>query len=225
MSGMRRGVGVSVVNALSIKLHVEVKRDGFIWNQTFTYGEPDGPLEKGAATDETGTTVTFYASEEIFETTHYDFDTLKTRFREMSFLNKGLEITLRELECFIAAAEELSFTRAARRLRLAQPPLSRHIRTLEEKLGVTLMSIAPGLPPVKTAVTQRHLARLSRDGAPQIRDATSPTVPFPTNLFDRFTHAVTVVREGAGCRMYHLDVWVRKGVPGHKFPLCRRRHV
>ena len=61
---------------------------------------------------------------------------------------------------------------------------------------------APGLPPVKTAVTQRHLARLSRDGAPQIRDATSPTVPFPTNLFDRFTHAVTVVREGAGCRMY-----------------------
>ncbi|NLC98873.1 MAG: DNA topoisomerase (ATP-hydrolyzing) subunit B [Actinomycetales bacterium] len=106
VSGGLHGVGVSVVNALSIKLHVEVKRDGFIWNQTFTYGEPDGPLEKGAATDETGTTVTFYASEEIFETTHYDFDTLKTRFREMSFLNKGLEITLRDERQGIIDSEE-----------------------------------------------------------------------------------------------------------------------
>ena len=106
VSGGLHGVGVSVVNALSIKLHVEVKRDGFIWNQTFTYGEPDGPLEKGAATDETGTTVTFYASEEIFETTHYDFDTLKTRFREMSFLNKGLEITLRDERQGVIDSEE-----------------------------------------------------------------------------------------------------------------------
>lgn len=96
VSGGLHGVGVSVVNALSTKLHVEIKRDGFVWTQSFTYGEPDGPLEKGEQTEETGTTVTFYASDEIFETTDYDFDTLKTRFREMSFLNKGLEITLRD---------------------------------------------------------------------------------------------------------------------------------
>ncbi len=96
VSGGLHGVGVSVVNALAKKLYVEVKRDGFIWNQSFTYGEPDGPLEKGAATDESGTQVTYYPSAEIFETVNHDFDTLKTRFREMAFLNKGLEITLRD---------------------------------------------------------------------------------------------------------------------------------
>lgn len=96
VSGGLHGVGVSVVNALASKLYVEVKRDGFIWNQSFTYGEPDGPLEKGAATEESGTQVTYYPSDEIFETVNHDFDTLKTRFREMAFLNKGLEITLRD---------------------------------------------------------------------------------------------------------------------------------
>lgn len=96
VSGGLHGVGVSVVNALSTTLMVEVKRDGYVWTQTFTYGEPNAPLERGEATDESGTAVTFYASDEIFETTYYDFDTLKTRFREMAFLNKGLEITLRD---------------------------------------------------------------------------------------------------------------------------------
>ncbi|MBC7596368.1 MAG: DNA topoisomerase (ATP-hydrolyzing) subunit B [Kineosporiaceae bacterium] len=90
------GVGVSVVNALSTKLHVEVRRDGYVWTQSFTYGEPDAPLEQGAATDDTGTTTTFYASEDIFETTEYSYETLKTRFREMAFLNKGLELVLRD---------------------------------------------------------------------------------------------------------------------------------
>ena len=96
VSGGLHGVGVSVVNALSTKLYVEVRRDGFRWTQSFTYGEPDGPLEKHEATDLTGTTTTFYASEEIFDTVEYDYDTLKTRFREMAFLNKGLELILRD---------------------------------------------------------------------------------------------------------------------------------
>lgn len=96
VSGGLHGVGVSVVNALSTKLYVEVKRDGYVWTQSFTYGAPDGPLEQGAETDETGTAVTFYASKDIFETTFYDFDTLKTRFREMAFLNKGLQLSLRD---------------------------------------------------------------------------------------------------------------------------------
>ena len=96
VSGGLHGVGISVVNALSTKVHTEVRRDGFVWRQSYTYGVPDGPLEKGEATDDTGTTQVFYASEDIFETTHYSYDTLKTRFREMAFLNKGLEIHLKD---------------------------------------------------------------------------------------------------------------------------------
>ena len=96
VSGGLHGVGVSVVNALSTKLYVEVKRDGYRWTQSFTYGEPDAPLERHEATDETGTTTTFYASADIFETVHYSYETLKTRFREMAFLNKGLELVLRD---------------------------------------------------------------------------------------------------------------------------------
>ncbi len=96
VSGGLHGVGVSVVNALSTAMHVEVKRDGYVWRQSFEYGAYDEPLQRGEETDETGTTITFYASPEIFETTQYDYETLKTRFREMAFLNKGLEITLRD---------------------------------------------------------------------------------------------------------------------------------
>ncbi|WP_242686155.1 DNA topoisomerase (ATP-hydrolyzing) subunit B [Aeromicrobium sp. IC_218] len=96
VSGGLHGVGVSVVNALSTKLHIDVKRDGYRWTQSFTYGVPDGELERHEETDETGTTNTFYASADIFETTEYSYDTLKTRFREMAFLNKGLQITLRD---------------------------------------------------------------------------------------------------------------------------------
>ncbi|MFY0409897.1 DNA topoisomerase (ATP-hydrolyzing) subunit B [Solicola sp. PLA-1-18] len=96
VSGGLHGVGVSVVNALSTRLLVEVRRDGFTWSQSFTYGVPDGPLVKGEPTDETGTTTTFYASADIFETVEYSFETLARRFREMAFLNKGLEIVVRD---------------------------------------------------------------------------------------------------------------------------------
>jgi DNA gyrase subunit B len=85
---------VSVVNALSSRLVAEVKRDGYRWTQSFTYGEPDGPLERLEPNEETGTTVTFYASPDIFETTNYTYDTLASRLREMAFLNKGLTITI-----------------------------------------------------------------------------------------------------------------------------------
>ncbi len=96
VSGGLHGVGVSVVNALSSKLHVEVRRDGHVWTQSFTYGEPDAPLKRGAKTTETGTTTTFYACADIFDTVDYNYETLKTRFREMAFLNKGLELVLRD---------------------------------------------------------------------------------------------------------------------------------
>ena len=94
VSGGLHGVGVSVVNALSSELKVEVKRDGFYWSQKYKHGVPTAPLKKGTKTDETGTKVSFKANSEIFETTDYSFDTLSTRFREMAFLNKGLKLTL-----------------------------------------------------------------------------------------------------------------------------------
>ncbi len=96
VSGGLHGVGISVVNALSERLTVEVKRDGYRWVQSFVYGEPTGPLERREPTEETGTTTTFWASEEIFESTHYSFETIASRFREMAFLNKGLEIVVRD---------------------------------------------------------------------------------------------------------------------------------
>jgi DNA gyrase subunit B len=94
VSGGLHGVGVSVVNALSTNLNVEVKRDGFIWNQSYKLGVPTTPVKKGAPTQDSGTTVTFWPSKDIFETTDFSFETLSTRFREMAFLNKGLVLTL-----------------------------------------------------------------------------------------------------------------------------------
>jgi DNA gyrase subunit B len=106
VSGGLHGVGVSVVNALSKRLEVEIKRDGYRWTQSFTYGVPDAPLEKHEATSETGTTTRFWASEDIFETTDYNFETLANRFREMAFLNKGLEIVIRDARSEVAEIAE-----------------------------------------------------------------------------------------------------------------------
>ncbi|MBK9696666.1 MAG: DNA topoisomerase (ATP-hydrolyzing) subunit B [Propionibacteriaceae bacterium] len=94
VSGGLHGVGVSVVNALSAHLVVDVSRDGYHWQQAFSLGDPDAPLRRLEPSTQTGTIVTFYASPDIFETTSYSYDTLATRFREMAFLNKGLTLTL-----------------------------------------------------------------------------------------------------------------------------------
>ena len=94
VSGGLHGVGVSVVNALSTRLDVEVRRDGYVWRQTYVHGVPQAPLDRGEETDATGTTVTFWADPDIFETTTYDFTTLSRRFQEMAFLNKGLIIEM-----------------------------------------------------------------------------------------------------------------------------------
>ena len=94
VSGGLHGVGVSVVNALSTRLDVEVRRDGHVWRQSYLHGVPMAPLERGEPADSTGTTVTFWADGDIFETTRYDFSTLSRRFQEMAFLNKGLTLEL-----------------------------------------------------------------------------------------------------------------------------------
>ena len=93
VSGGLHGVGASVVNALSEKYIVEVSRQGFVWKQEYMRGEPVAPVEKGAATDKTGTKTTFWPDPEIFtETTEIDCDVIANRLREMAFLNKGLKI-------------------------------------------------------------------------------------------------------------------------------------
>jgi len=94
VSGGLHGVGASVVNALSTKLSVEVHRDGFVWTQSYSIGVPDAPLKKGAKTTKTGTTIKFTPSKEIFETVVFDYETLRQRFQQMCFLNKGLQISL-----------------------------------------------------------------------------------------------------------------------------------
>ncbi len=97
VSGGLHGVGSSVVNALSTDLSAMVKRDGFIWTQEYKLGVPTAPVKKGEATTETGTTIQFWPSPEIFETVDFSFEVLSTRFREMAFLNKGLILSLTDL--------------------------------------------------------------------------------------------------------------------------------
>ena len=93
VSGGLHGVGASVVNALSEKYIVEVSRQGYVWRQEYMRGEPLAPVEKGEATDKTGTKTTWWPDPEIFtETTEIDCDVIANRLREMAFLNKGLKI-------------------------------------------------------------------------------------------------------------------------------------
>ena len=94
VSGGLHGVGASVVNALSSTLSVEVHRDGHVWRQGYSIGVPDAPLAKGEKTDRSGTTIEFSPSADIFETIDYDYETLRQRFQQMCFLNKGLKINL-----------------------------------------------------------------------------------------------------------------------------------
>jgi DNA gyrase subunit B len=94
VSGGLHGVGSSVVNALSTHLEVAVSRQGNVYRQSFNSGVPEAPLAKEEASDKTGTTITFWPNAEIFETVVFDYETLRARFQQMTFLNKGLTISL-----------------------------------------------------------------------------------------------------------------------------------
>jgi DNA gyrase subunit B len=94
VSGGLHGVGASVVNALSTDLKVQVARDGFLWSQEYKIGVPQAPLAKGKKADYTGTTIEFKPDGSIFETVEFEYETLRARFQQMAFLNKGLGITL-----------------------------------------------------------------------------------------------------------------------------------
>jgi DNA gyrase subunit B len=96
VSGGLHGVGVSVVNALSSRLEVEIRRDGHVWTQSYQDSKPATALKKGGTTREHGTTVVFWADDKVFETTHFSYEVLALRLQEMAFLNRGLAITLRD---------------------------------------------------------------------------------------------------------------------------------
>lgn len=109
VSGGLHGVGISVVNALSSRVETEVRRQGYVWNQSFADGgRPVGDLRRGEETSDTGTIQTFYADDSIFETTDYDFETLRARFQQMAFLNKGLRITLTDERSLEEDGDELA---------------------------------------------------------------------------------------------------------------------
>jgi DNA gyrase subunit B len=96
VSGGLHGVGVSVVNALSEWLHLEIKRDGKVWQQRYRRGEPEGPLQPVGTTERTGTKVTFKPDAEIFAVREFSFDVLSQRVRELSFLNAGVRIKIED---------------------------------------------------------------------------------------------------------------------------------
>ncbi|MFT8649892.1 MAG: DNA topoisomerase (ATP-hydrolyzing) subunit B [Bifidobacterium psychraerophilum] len=111
VSGGLHGVGISVVNALSTRVDIEVRRQDYHWTQSFVNQRAEAPLKQGAAMGEdehTGTSVTFWADPAIFETTKYDFETLRSRFQQMAFLNKGLKISLTDLRHVDSAGDEVT---------------------------------------------------------------------------------------------------------------------
>ncbi|HLV58081.1 MAG TPA: DNA topoisomerase (ATP-hydrolyzing) subunit B [Natronosporangium sp.] len=95
VSGGLHGVGISVVNALSTRMEVEICKDGRVWRQSYHRSKP-GPLRKGEATRRTGTSITFWPDPEIFESTEFSFETISRRLQEMAFLNRGLTIHVRD---------------------------------------------------------------------------------------------------------------------------------
>ena len=109
VSGGLHGVGISVVNALSSRVDTEIRRQGSVWRMSFADGgKPQGTLVKGEDTEATGTMQTFYPDASIFETVEFDFETLRARFQQMAFLNKGLRITLTDERTLEVDADEIA---------------------------------------------------------------------------------------------------------------------
>ncbi len=140
VSGGLHGVGISVVNALSEWLELEIKQDGQVFQQSYKRGKPQGPLEVTGKTKKRGTKVTFKADPEIFETTEFSFDVLAQKFRELAFLNGGLEISLMDQESeksqvFSYKGGIVSFVE---HLNENKTPLHKPIYISREKNGVIL---------------------------------------------------------------------------------------
>ena len=146
VSGGLHGVGVSVVNALSRLLEVEVARDGFLWHQSFQMGTPVAKVAKGKPSRRTGTTITFWPSPDIFtETTEFNYQMVSARLREMAFLNRGLEIVLID-ERGEGARDSFRYSGGlvdfVKHLNAKREPLHPHIISLEEVSDDVEMDVA-----------------------------------------------------------------------------------
>jgi DNA gyrase subunit B len=150
VSGGLHGVGSSVVNALSSELAVEVRRQGHVWRQRFEIGVPVAPLEKGEESDATGTTITFWPSKDIFETVDFDYETLRTRFQQMAFLNKGLRISLTDER---SVDEEENFRKD---VFLYERGLQDYVEYLNSAKKVEI--VHPEIIAFETEDTERHIA-------------------------------------------------------------------
>ena len=170
VSGGLHGVGVTVVNALSKRLEVNVWRDGAEWFQRYDLAKP-GPLEEVGPTKKRGSAVTFWADDDIFETTHYSFDTINRRLQEMAFLNKGLTIVLRD-------------ERPGRaRPRPAWPRRSPSPRPRPRPAPRTRRSRPPRSPTGTTAASRTT----SSTSTPRSRRSTSPSSASPPTASARTT--------------------------------------
>ena len=137
VSGGLHGVGISVVNALSTRVDVDVVRDGHHWSQTYEYGVPTGPVKKGATAKRTGTQIVFWADPEIFvEGLEYSSKTVMSRLREMAFLNKGLEIRFRDERSEPPVEETFKYSGGlvdfVKHLNANREPIHRQIAYFEE---------------------------------------------------------------------------------------------
>ncbi len=137
VSGGLHGVGVSVVNALSERLEVEVVRDGHLWRQEFHLGKPKGKLAKVKPAKRTGTTVTFLPSPDVFqETTEFSYQVVVARLREMAFLNRGLEIRLTDERSDETQTETFQYKGGlvdyVRHLNAKREPLHAHVINMSE---------------------------------------------------------------------------------------------
>ena len=163
VSGGLHGVGVSVVNALSERLRVEVRRDGFTWTQEYARGAPQGDLAKGEPTKKTGTTITFLPDAEVFETLDFEFATLEQRLRETAFLTRGLRIAIED-ERGDAAPRRVPVRRRDRGLRLLpereQGPDPEQGRLLRRRVrrgrGRGRAAVELLLPGVRLLVCEQH---------------------------------------------------------------------
>jgi DNA gyrase subunit B len=147
VSGGLHGVGVSVVNALSDRLEVEVVRDGHLWYQEFKLGKPKAKLAKVKPAKRTGTTVTFWASTGIFqETTEFSYQVVAARLREMAFLNKGLEIRLFDERNGDPASERFQYKGGlvdfAKHLNAKREPLHPHVVSFTDEADDMEIDIA-----------------------------------------------------------------------------------
>lgn len=138
------GVGSSVVNALSTKLLAEVKRDGFLWSQEYKIGAPQGPVKKGEATDETGTTIRFYPDASIFEAVKFDYEWVVNYLRHQSYLTKGVKASVRDETTGQAYAFyfEGGIQSYVRHLNYGKEPVDEDIFYVEKEIKEAMVEVA-----------------------------------------------------------------------------------